>query len=173
MKLMIQKIKTSLSRAVYFALLIFTCFCFFAISSYDPKDPSVNSIIYPPEPIKNICGEVGAQISGFMIYHFGAGSILMAIMASFFFVVGLLKGRSTKRLLEALTSTTLLFLSLSWFLQIFLPSISLEGFSVSLLGSLGIKSQKMFFFPLGTIGASLLALFLFVSGAFLAVRSFK
>ena len=133
-------------------LLFFGVFLGFSLFSYNPQDPSFNSLGIDLK-VTNYCGYVGAFLSDLFYQLFGMMSWGF-VLGSFIFSVRCFKNSFSALSFFANTSLFFIFLSsLSCLAQLYFKDLLFYANSISLGGVLGkilLKGLEPLFHPIGT-----------------------
>lgn len=76
----------SIKETIFLFLILLSIFLFIALISFDKND--ISSFSYPPQPITNLGGTIGANLSHFLYFSFGSTSFFMVFFTFFVGIVG-------------------------------------------------------------------------------------
>ncbi len=135
-------------------------FYILALMSYNPRDPFLNSASFPPLPVTNIIGSLGASISAFVLYTFGIGAFLLPV-PGILAVIGNFSLRLTRyTFFVFFISPLIVYVCVAYFFFKYLATVEISGFSISTVGQLGLWLNEKIYSHLGPVGAPVLSLVL-------------
>ncbi len=155
-------------------LLLAGSISFFLISllSFDPFDNTAYSVSFPKFSTQNLGGTIGANISGFFIYYFGAVSYFFPIPALFYACRTLLT-QDYRFHKMTLAGWLCVYISATWIIQKYDPYFFLKGVELPSAGAFGIYFTSLTTQWLGKTGSLIFVMVLSLSGATLVLhRSF-
>lgn len=155
-------------------LLLAGSISFFLISllSFDPFDNTAYSVSFPKFSTHNLGGTIGANISGFFIYYFGAISYFFPIPALFYACRTLLT-QDYRFHKSTLAGWLCLYVSAMWAIQKIDPYFFLKGVELPSAGAFGSYFFSLSAQWLGKTGSLIFVIVLSLSGATLVLhRSF-
>jgi S-DNA-T family DNA segregation ATPase FtsK/SpoIIIE len=143
-------------------------FLFVSLVSYQPFDPSLNTLA--AGAAKNWCGKVGSYLSDILIQIFGLTSYMLPAVSLLFGLIYIKKKEPSHMLILA-AGIALLFLSLSAILQISIGQIHLRGVVIPFSGFLGSLFERMFLKFFNYFGSYLILIVLLLISAFLIIQA--
>jgi DNA segregation ATPase FtsK/SpoIIIE, S-DNA-T family len=142
-------------REVFFiAMLGSSAYFYTALASYNPFDPSWNSVSYPSATATNFAGQVGAEVASYAIHFLGLASFLLPLpllVGALLLTMRRLAPFSTYRLLGWL----FVILGASTVLAAHHPLIDIGGVETPSGGTIGDELARLLRYYLGGIGSTI------------------
>ncbi|MFN3467469.1 MAG: DNA translocase FtsK 4TM domain-containing protein, partial [Candidatus Brocadiales bacterium] len=158
-----RKRTTNIVLAVF--LVAFALFALISLGSFNPTDPPFSN--YPSNvQIKNYCGILGAELSGYLLSGLGLAGLAVMLLLGAWGVIFLWKGEIEDLWVKAIGGT-LLVVSLSLFLGLLDPLLPPKGLLAWAGGTLGTTASTQLVKNLGLAGTGVFLAFGFFISAVL------